>query len=309
MLARDIARGEIDLVHVPWADLELTLFLPLALAPVSVLTVHDLIAWHRYCSPAQRIIYRRLLRWACGRAAAVITDSEHTRLDLERSIGVPPDRVHPVPLGVDVGFGPPADAEAIRRVRLRYGLPERFIFSLGRCFSHKNFPTLVRAVARVRAEAEVGLVIAGPKDYPPGVTEMERALREEGAAGWTRWLDHLDEADLPAVYAAAEVFAFPSLHEGFGLPLLEAMACGTPVVSSNRTSLPEVAGDAALLVDGEDVEALAGALRRLLRDQALRAQLRERGLERARAFPWERTVRGTLEVYRLALKAHAGGAG
>jgi alpha-1,3-rhamnosyl/mannosyltransferase len=188
--------------------------------------------------------------------------------------------------------------EAVRR---KYGLPEYFVLYLGSNKPHKNLGRLVEAWAQFRnSKFEIrSLVVAGHWDsrYP----QAQQKATELGLGEAVRFLGDVSEADLPALYNLATVFAFPSLYEGFGLPPLEAMACGTPVVCANTSSLPEVVGDAALLFDPLDVPALAAALAQALSDADLRTALHARGLARARLFSWERTARETLAVYRQAV--------
>jgi len=191
-------------------------------------------------------------------------------------------------------------------VRRRYGLEGPFLLSVGSLEPGKNRERLLQAFARLQARGlKHTLVVAGQRAWRyEGEAPLARRL---GLADSVRFLGHVPQADLPALYSAADLFVFPSLYEGFGLPALEAMACGTPVVASNVSALPEVVGDAALQVSPLDVEALADAIERLLRDDRLRADLRERGLERARQFSWEKAARRTAEVYSWASVARKGG--
>src|SRR5207245_964423 len=182
----------------------------------------------------------------------------------------------------------------------RYGLEPGFLFSLGRLNRRKNLGTLLRAYAALRAQgrADLALVVVGKARH--GVEELVRGFRESRQSSSVRWVGLIPDADLPAFYAGATCFVYPSLFEGFGLPLLEAMACGCPVVSSDRTACPEVVGAAGLLVDPEDVTAIAAAIARVLDDEALRADLRDRGLARSRLFTWGECARRTLGVLREA---------
>jgi alpha-1,3-rhamnosyl/mannosyltransferase len=184
----------------------------------------------------------------------------------------------------------------VEAVRRRYALPERYVLYLGSNKPHKNLIRLIEAWALL---AEYGtrstLLIAGTWD--PRHPEPRLLARRLGLEN-IRWLGPVPEPDIPALYAGATAFVFPSLYEGFGLPVLEAMACGTPVACSNTSSLPEVVGDAALLFDPTDAAGIAEALSRLMHDADLRADLRERTLRQAARFSWERTARATLTVYR-----------
>jgi glycosyltransferase involved in cell wall biosynthesis len=231
------------------------------------------------------------------RAGAVIAVSEATKRDLVELYDLPPEKIHVVPHGVSTRFTPlgePAD-EAIR---LRYRLPAGpFILSVGTLQPRKNYLRLVRALAAMHHPAH--LVIAGGTGwaYEKVRAEVERL----GLWKQVTFAGFAGEADLPGLYRLASVFAYPALYEGFGLPVLEAMACGTAVVTSNVSSLPEAAGEAALLVDPLDERAIAHALDHLLGDEMLRARLVEKGLARAAEFTWERAARRTLEVYRSLL--------
>jgi len=187
-------------------------------------------------------------------------------------------------------------------VLARYALRPGFLFSLGRLNSRKNLDRLLLAYARLRASGATSapLVIGGRPDH--GVDEMLRRARLSGEDSGIRFAGLIPDADLPALYAGAGCFVYPSLFEGFGLPVLEAMACGTPVVASNCTALPELAGDAGLLVDPESVDGLAAAIDRVISDVAFARELGARGLERSRRYSWGLTARRTLDVYRDAAR-------
>ncbi|MGC8836936.1 MAG: glycosyltransferase family 4 protein [Anaerolineae bacterium] len=266
----------------------------------TVVTVHDL-ALLGAGEPAGRWgLSARLWRWALQgalKAARLIADSRFTRDELLRWTDYPPQRVAVVPCGVASAFRPLDDRTHLEAVRARYGLPNgRLLLHVGLASPRKNLPGLLRAVALVRGAGAEGvhLVQVGAT---PG--KAERALTTElGLEGWVHWLGTVPGEDLPALYNLADCFVFPSLYEGFGLPVLEAMACGTPVVCSNLASLPEVAGDAALLVDPREPAALARAILDMLEDETLRGRLREAGLRRAAAFTWARTAAATANIYR-----------
>jgi len=227
------------------------------------------------------------------RVAAVITVSESSRRDLLRFTDFKPSRVHVIPEGVSERFRPP-DSQDGDHPKWAEGRRPR-ILHVGHCGVYKNIEGILRSIALLvrRLGPQVLFVkVGGP------FTQSQLALIAR--LGLERHVQHLGRVpakDLPGVYADADLVLMPSLHEGFGLPVLEAMACGTPVIASNQGSLPEVVGDAGLLVEPTDVEAIAAAAERLLTDAELRADLRMRGLERARTFTWERTARETLAVY------------
>lgn len=236
-------------------------------------------------------------RLAIERADALIAVSESTRRDLIERMGAPADRIVVTPEAADPAFTRVKDPERLDAVRRRYDLPERFVLFLGAKEPRKNLPRLIEAFAALppALRREFQLVVAGAQGWlNDSVHEQVHKLRLGPSV---RFPGYVDQDDVAALYSLATVFAYPSLVEGFGLPVLEAMACGTPVLTSSVSSLPEVAGDAALLVPPTDVDAIAEGLARLLQDSALRADLAERGGRRAARFSWERCARETLAVY------------
>ena len=262
-----------------------------------VVTFHDvtfLVLPERY--PLVRRLYMSTLTRAAARVAdAIITPSRSTRDDVVRVLAVNQDRITVIPYAAGPQYAP-SDATAVARVRERYHLAGDYILSVSSLEPGKNRPRLIQAIARLRNEGvDCRLAIAGQ----PGWRyegEMELA-RELGLGDRVQYLGYVPDDDLPPLYSGAALLAYPSLYEGFGLPVLEAMACGTPVVAANTSATAEVAGDAALLVDPLDVDGLATAMRRLLSDETLRASQRARGLERAASYSWERTARATLALY------------
>ncbi len=234
-------------------------------------------------------------------ARHIVTASDDARRDLERSYHVSSERLSVVPLATEPHFQPP-HPDAIAHIRTTYDLPERYVLYLGSNKPHKNLVALVEAWALIVRDALDGvplLVLAGRDD--PRYTEARQRTTQHGLGARIRFLPDVPDDALPALLGGATVFVFPSLHEGFGFPPLEAMAVGVPVVSSNRTSLPEVVGDAGWLVDPEP-EALAAGVRRVLGDEALRSTLRRRGIERAAQFSWERTASMMLGLYRTVVQ-------
>jgi alpha-1,3-rhamnosyl/mannosyltransferase len=273
--------------------------MPYAPGVPSVVTCYDLIPliYPRYFTATQRLIFR-MAHWLALRTARVtLAISEATKNDLVRFFHVDPQRIVVTPLAADAHFQPPARAE-IDRVRQQYALPARYVLYFGSNKPHKNVPRLVEAFAKVGV-SECALVIGGHWDerYP----EAKRAAEWLGLEGAVRFIGAVPDADLPALYGGAELFVFPSEYEGFGLPVLEAMACGTPVVCGNRSSLPEVAGDAALLCDPQDVEALTRAIEQALTDRDWQATQQQRSLARAAHFSWEQTAQQTRQVYQSIL--------
>ena len=298
ILPRRLRQLGIDVLHSPHH----TTPLPVRLRADCrrVVTFHDLTFFlipERY--PATRRLYFQTMTRLSARVAdAVIVPSGAVREDVTRILRLPPRRVFAIPEAAGPAFRP-QDAGAVEAVRRRYGLEGPFLLSVGSLEPGKNRERLLQAFARLRARGPTHtLVIAG---QPAWRHEGEEPLaRRLGLADAVRFLGHVPQADLPALYSGADLFVFPSLYEGFGLPALEALACGTPVVASNVSALPEVVGDAALQVSPLDVEALADAMERVLHDPRLRADLRERGLKRAAGFSWERAARETLAVYEWA---------
>jgi glycosyltransferase involved in cell wall biosynthesis len=296
-LPRDLRRRPVDLFHGV-TGFELPRRGPYAL----VTTVHDLIPLR---FPAlvpwrHRLAVRLLLGSALRHAAQVIAVSEATRAEILERYPIPPERVVVVPEAADTQFAPPAAADRAR-VRGDYGLDGPYVLFVGLLEPKKNLGTLLRAVARLARTGRLGsatLAIAGAAGW--GTEDPAAAAARLGLGDRVRCLGPVPDADLPALYGEALVFVFPSLWEGFGLPVLEAMAAGAPVLASRRGALPEITAGAAWLVE-PDEGALAEALERLLGDAALRARLREAGLARARAYSWERAARETMAVYRAAL--------
>lgn len=262
----------------------------------TVLTVYDLIPllFPRHSSAKARLLFRWLTALALRTAASVVAISHSTRRDLLGVLRVPPQKVTVVPLAAGPGFRPQLAAE-VARVRLRYALPVDYVLYLGSNKPHKNLVRLVAAWAQLQPQP-FPLVVAGawdPRHQRPRECAQTLGLDDE-----IRWLGRVPDSDLPALYTGAIAFVFPSLYEGFGLPVLEAMACGTPVACSNSSSLPEVSGDAAVAFDPTSVRAIADGLAGVLASADLRAELRERGLRQATRFSWERAARETIEAYR-----------
>jgi glycosyltransferase involved in cell wall biosynthesis len=243
---------------------------------------------------------RLLVPLAARRSRRVIVDSESTRKDLQEHLSTPVDKVDVAPLAARVPPDPAATAEVDLRARL--GLGDRaLVLSLSAKRPHKNLPRLLRAVAALEPGRRPVLVVPG---YPtPHEEELRLLAGELGIAELVRMPPWLSAPDLEGLYRAAACMVFPSLYEGFGLPVLEAMARGVPVACSRRSSLPEVAGDAALLFDPEDVDAIRAAMESLLTDVELAGRLRDAGRERAALFTWERTAELTVASYRRALGA------
>ncbi len=291
-LPLELAPLRLDVLHSP------DFIPPLRRNCRAVITVHDL-AFLLFpgllTAESQR--YYGQIRRAVQSAEAIIAVSESTKCDLIAHTAAPAAKITVVYEAAGPAFRPVTDAAALAVVRQKYGLPEEFVLFVGTIEPRKNLATLLKAWSKIRIsnfEFRNSLVIAGKPGWL--YEETIAQARELGTA--VQFIGGVLPEDLPALYSAARLFVLPSLYEGFGLPVLEAMACGTPVVCSHASSLPEVAGDAALLVEPHDVDGLAAALQRALSDEALRRQMIARGLAQAARFSWAKAAQETLAVYR-----------
>ncbi|MBI2363013.1 MAG: glycosyltransferase family 4 protein, partial [Elusimicrobia bacterium] len=267
-----------------------------------VTTVYDLftVVHPEWNSPWMIDLFERIVRPGLARVERIMAISTHTKRDLVERWGVPEERIETILWGVDRTLFRPLPAPDLAAVRSQYRLPERFLLLVGPFDPWCDPSPSIEALARLPSHlSDVSLVLAGPRGscYEDACRKAE-AL---GVARRLRWLGHVPQSDLVSVYNLAQGLLFASRYEGFGLPVLEAMACGTPVVTSTTSALPEVAGGAALLCDPDSPEQLGAAMVSVLDDGAVRADLREKGLRRAAALPWEETARRTLAVYKAAL--------
>ena len=298
VLPLELVREGADLLHA------LGFVSPVAWRGRTVVTVYDLsfLRFPETFNRSNRIYLSQFTPPSLRRADRVITISEETRRDVIELCGVPPERVTAILLAADERFEPAAPDD-VTAFRARHDLPDRSVLYQGTLQPRKNVETLVRAYARLRDQGSDDhiLVLAGPRGWQyESIFELTRQL---GLADSVRFPGFVPDDDLPLWYSSATVFAYPSVYEGFGLPLLEAMACGAPVVSSNASSLPEVVGDAGVLVDPSDVEGLCSALRQLLEDEPRRQALATAGRARAQTFSWRRTASETVQVYREVLES------
>jgi glycosyltransferase involved in cell wall biosynthesis len=298
-LPRAARRARLDLFHAP------SYTAPVGGPRPLVLTIHDISyernpEWYPYKrDPVRRAFYR----YSARSADRVITDSEFSRREILDVYALPPDSVAVVPLAAAPTFreGPP--------LPLPYGWPTQYILHVGDLHARRNLPMLARAVAAVRSRksawSALGLVLAGV-DRGTATDLQQVNDRSGGSAPLVTFTGMTTEPQLLALYRSAAALAYPSRYEGFGLPLLEAMACGTPVIAARTSSIPEVVGDASVLLDPDDEGAWIAAIERLLEDGPHRARLRDAGLGRARDFSWRRTAEETARVYRALIKQPGG---
>jgi glycosyltransferase involved in cell wall biosynthesis len=277
-------------------------FLPPHRCRKRVYTVHDVIVASRpdlVLDAHRRFVEQQLPAWRRD-GTWFIAVSAFTRREMIRLLGLPPDSIRVIPNGVGPEFRPPDDGGALDAFRATHGLSRRFLLGVGNTNPNKNFGNLLRAARIVleRTRAVDQLVLCGNQGWPDGPLR-----REAERLGDRLRLVSLRRADMPRLYGAATVLVFPSLYEGFGLPVLEAMACGTPVVGSQAAALPETAGDAALYCDPSDPESIAAQTLVLVEDDTVRARMVARGRAHASQFSWGRAAHDTLEAYREALAA------
>jgi glycosyltransferase involved in cell wall biosynthesis len=281
-----------DLLFVP------SHVLPLAHPPRSVVTIHDL--GYLFHPEAHTLFQNAYLRWStrynAHAATRVLADSEATRQDLIRHYRIPPERIAVVYPGRDESLAPVTDPDTLARVRARYGLSDAYLLYVGTLHPRKNLARLVQAFGLVTSSQgpDLQLVLAGQKGWL--YEEIFAQVQRLELADRVVLTGYVPDADLPALLSGALAFVFPSLYEGFGFPVLEAMACGTPVVCSDVSSLPEVAGDAALLVDPLDTQALAEAISRILDNANLGHELVQRGFHQLRKFSWRNCAEKTLGI-------------
>jgi glycosyltransferase involved in cell wall biosynthesis len=283
----------LDLLHAQY-------LLPHHLRCHTVLTVHDVI-YERFPEFFTRAdLYRNKIGvpWSCRRADHIITVSESSKRDLVELYGLNPERITVTYLGPAPGYGPIEEVEAKERLRERYQIEGDFILYVGAIQPRKNIPRLLSAFARLKLKHDLPhkLVIVGPKAWLPG--EAFRCLEEHRRRDEITVTGYVPQEDLPYFYNAASVFVYPSICEGFGLPVIEAMACGTPTITSRGSSLEEIAGDAAVLVDPYDDLSIAGAIDKVLSDSDLRRKLRGSGLARSKEFSFCKMAEQTQAIYR-----------
>jgi glycosyltransferase involved in cell wall biosynthesis len=293
-LSAELRKHPVDVLHVQFTSP------PFCPCPV-VVSIHDLSFEHlpETFKRRSRTQLRLTVRHSARRAARILSLSEHTRQDIIKTYGIEAERITAIPLAAPDHFRAVTDNRELQRVRHNYGIDRDYILTVGSIQPRKNLARLFKAYASLRGDCSPDklpkLVLVGKCAWL--YDDTLRVLDELGVRDTVVLTGYVPESDLPALYSGALCFVYPSIFEGFGLPPLEAMKCGAPVVVGNKTSLPEVVGDAALAVDPFDPQAIASAIKRLMDNPALRKQLSVRGQERAGAFSWRETARQTLKVY------------
>jgi glycosyltransferase involved in cell wall biosynthesis len=291
-------REKIDLLHCPKSAIPFFSSCPV------VVTLHDLIPLSHPETEkfAARVYWRLQIPNAAKRSDFIITDSEDARKEIINDFNVAPERIKAIMLGFDPAMLELRDQNTGVTVRDRYGLPERYILYVGTIQPRKNIDSVIEAYFALRLESPTvpKLVIVGRKGWL--YDSLFRRISELALTDKVIFTGFIPDEDLPFIYDGAQVFIYISLFEGFGLPPLEAMACGVPVVVSNTTSLPEVVGDAGISVMPTDIEAIVSALKTVLDNSEIAEKMKKKGLERARSFSWERCARETLEIYSIAIR-------
>jgi len=297
-----LRRERPDVYHAPHY------VLPALVGCRSVVTIHDCIhlMFPQYLPNKAAYAYARASMWAAARRSdRILTVSEASKRDILHLFNVKPEKIVVVYNAIDEHFSATPSDEHVARVRERYQLDHKFVLYVGNIKPHKNLVRLIEAFSQLRrTHDDLKLLIIG--DEISKLPALRRAVHSHKLHKYVRFLGYLKDDTLTVLYRLASVFVFPSLYEGFGLPPLEAMASGTPVVTSNVSSLPEVTGDAAVLVDPYDVESIEDGMRRVIDDPKLADELRAKGLKRAREFSWAHSVEKTQRVYReVASDGHA----
>ncbi len=265
-----------------------------------VVTIYDLtVITHPECHQEENIRHcSHGIKDAVKYADAIIAISEHTKADLMQYFNVPEDMITVTYLAADPMYKPVSEPAILASVKEKYKLPEKFILFVGSLEPRKNIKTLINAYSRLseKLQKEYSLVIAGASGWLN--SDIYKTVKDLSIKERVHFTGYIDKEDISALYSMSTVFVYPSLYEGFGLPILEAMACGTPVITSNTSSMPEVAGEAAVLITPTDVDAMVVSLQKILKDEALRVKMSLAGIEQAKSFTWERCARDTLDVYK-----------
>ena len=275
---------------------------------VKITTVNDLIGmiYPGNLAPVSRFYWQRWLPACVKNSSLIIAISEHTKRDIVRLLGISPDKIRVTYLAANKSFRYISDRQNLHGVLKKYGINSKYILSVGTIEPRKNFANLIKAFAlyleRIKKE-EISLVIVGGKGW--AYNECLKAAIGMGIQRHVIFCDYVDDSDLPIIYNMAELFIFPSLYEGFGLPVLEAMCCATPVICSNTSSLPEVTADAAVLIDPFNRPEMTNAIENVLSDRGLKKSLSDKAMRQSSRFSWSRTARETISVYKEAMSESA----
>lgn len=297
-LPRELKRNPVDILFCP------SYSMPLRGGQKTVVTIHDITyevepAWFH---PKERLKMRTLTKLAARRADKIISVSEATKCDVVRFYGVEPDKVKVIYEANDPSFKLVKDEAKLGEIKSKYDLSDKFVLYVGSIFARRNIPRLLEALKAVAEKVPtVKLMIIGEDRAYPSQNIGER-IKRLGLGNRVVWLDYVPEDDLILLYNVADLFAYPSSYEGFGLPILEAMACGTPVITANLSSLPEVAGDSALYVDPTSVSEMASAMVKVLTGEQIAESLSQRGLQRANSFSWREAAQETLQLFEDLLR-------
>jgi glycosyltransferase involved in cell wall biosynthesis len=296
-------RERVDILHCPKSAI------PYFAPCPTVVTLHDLIPLKHPETEkfAAQMYWRLQIPIAARRSNFIITDSEHARQEILADFGLPPEKVKAIMLGFDPRMSNRREAASGEAIRTKYGLPSDYLLYVGTIQPRKNLDTLIQAFNHLKRNGSTGLklVIVGRKGWL--YERLFAGIKESNLESEIIFTGFVPDEELPYIYDCARVFVYLSLFEGFGLPPLEAMACGVPVITSDTTSLPEVVGDAGITVPPTDVAAVEDALMRVLTDPALAARMRDTGLSRAQLFSWEAAARETLDVYRTIQRGQRSG--
>jgi glycosyltransferase involved in cell wall biosynthesis len=297
-LPSEIRKNELDIFHFPGFAGAMTKG-----KYKKVTTVHDLIGmiYPENLGKASRFYWQKWLPACVRNSDMTIAISEKTRSDMVRLLGIPEEKIKVIYEAAAENFVPVKDGAEFERVRERYSLPGNFMLNVGTVEPRKNLPLLLEAFSGYldRSGSELELVISGKKDW--GYDRVIAKIEELGLGSKVKFTDYVEDRDMAALYSLAKFFVFPSLYEGFGLPVLEAMACGRPVICSNSSSLPEVAGEAAVLVDPSDVKEMERAIERFDIDARAREDFSSRAALQAAKFSWKKTADKTVDAYKEVL--------
>lgn len=309
-LARQAGNDKIDIFHSPCLTAPLTIKHPL------VITVHDMI-WafpERFLQSSSPSAKRKLMEWynrvipryAIKVASAIITVSNAARKSIKEHLKLDDDHIFVTHEAPNPLFKQIKDEQCIASVRDKYNLPANFILAIGSADPRKNISRLVQAYSRLPRELQETFQLAIVWTHSFLAHELSEQIEKLQLANRLTFLESVPNSDLVSLYNAASLFAFPSLYEGFGLPPLEAMACGAPVVAADNSSIPEIVGDAALLFNAQDVDEISNGIRRILTDGTLRAIMSKKGVERAASFSWDKCARETINVYKTVYESRWG---